>query len=76
MFLDWVKVHVGFTSLSFFDFIDWLGCKWGEGVVFCVSLFFFGLRCRAYIVYTFGRPSLGTFNTTAFTYQKIYKKKK
>ena len=27
MFLEWVRVHIEFTSLSFLDFIDWLGCK-------------------------------------------------
>lgn len=70
MFLDRVKVHLGFSSLSLFDFIVWLGCKWGEGGVFCVSLFFFGLRCLVYIMYTFMRPSLDAFSTIAFTYKK------
>ena len=27
MFLDWVRVHIGFSLLSLFDFIDCLGCK-------------------------------------------------
>ena len=51
MFLEWFKVHLGFSTLSLFDFIDWLGCKWDEGVVFVNPSPFFGL---VYIVYTVG----------------------
>ena len=34
MFLEWVRVHLGSSTLSLFDFINWWGCKRGEGVVF------------------------------------------
>ena len=43
-YLMLLRVHVfgvGRGTLSLFDFIDWLGCKWGEAVVFCESLTFF-----------------------------------
>ena len=66
MFLEWDKVHLSYSLLSLFEFIDWLGCKWGEGVVFCLSLPFFG---HVYIMYTFV-CFFGAFNTIAFTYQK------
>ena len=26
MFLQWVRIHLGSSTLSLFDFIDWLGC--------------------------------------------------
>ena len=51
MFLEWIKVHLGSSTLSIFDFIDWLDYKWGEGVVFLCIPPFFGL---VYIVYTLG----------------------
>ena len=50
-FLSGVGVRLGSSSLSLFDFIDWLGYKGGKSVVFCVSLAFFGL---VYIVNTLG----------------------
>ena len=51
MVLEWVRVHLGSSTLFLFDFIGWLDCKWGEGVVFCESLSFFSL---VYIMYTLG----------------------
>ena len=72
MFLESVKVLLGFSFLSLFGFIVWLGCRWDGGVVLCVSLFIFGFRCLLYIMYTFVRPLLGAFNTIAFIHQKKY----
>lgn len=33
-------------------------------------IFFFGIWCLAYIIYTFVHPTLGAFKTTAYTYQR------
>lgn len=51
-FLDWVKVHLGFSLLP--SLIYLLVCKEGESVVFVYS-YCFGLR----------HPSLCAFNTIA-----------
>ena len=48
---------MGDCSLSMMDFIDWLNSKYGEGVVFCVSLCIVWLfDAFVYAVYTFLIP--------------------
>ena len=62
MFLDWVKVNLGFTLFPLFDFI--FGWVVNEARVFCVSLVFSGLGCPCLLlVYYFAPPPPGAFNT-------------
>ena len=57
MFMNWVKMHKGGSSLFMFDFIVWPGCK--VRVLFiCVPLCFLGLWCPIHTVYIFVHPIL------------------
>ena len=67
MFLVCVRLYFGFTTLSLFNFIYWLSCKQGKGVVFVYP----SLSWLIQIMYTFGCP-FGAFSKVAFTYQQIF----
>ena len=57
MFLEWVSVHLGSSTLFLFDFIDWLDYKWSKGVFFFVnpSLIWPCIH-RAYFRHVLGTP--------------------